>query len=205
VADGVTRPIEYAMAASMLSDPLPSGSLRPAAFFDRDGVINLDFGYIGTPDRFELVEGVAAALAACRDAGWLVFVVTNQSGIARGYFEEAAVQDLHRHMRKVLAEQGATIDDMRVCPHHMDGTVATYRRACDCRKPKPGMILDLIAKWQVDVERSFLVGDKESDIQAAAAAGIAGHLFTGGNLLTFVRPLLDALFDERERAIGAAS
>jgi len=164
---------------------------RAAAFFDRDGVINIDHGYIDGPDRFELVEGAAAALRACREAGLLVFVVTNQSGIARGLFDEAALALLHAHMRQVLASQGAAIDDIRYCPHHADGTVAEYRRACDWRKPGPGMILDLVEQWPVDPARSFLVGDKDSDIEAAAAAGIAGFKFAGGDLLAFVRPILE--------------
>lgn len=193
------------MGRAMLTKTSPSGSPRPAAFFDRDGVINVDTGYIGSVERFELIEGAAAALAACRAAGLLVFVVTNQSGIARGYFDETAVESVHRHMLTVLAREGAVIDDIRVCPHHVDGLVVEYRRECDCRKPKAGMILDLVAKWNVDVERSFMVGDKESDMQAAAAAGLAGHRFSGGNLLAFVRPVLDRLVADQERVNGAAS
>lgn len=169
----------------------PTAYSRPAAFFDRDGVLNLDHGYVETTARFELVEGAAAALRACREAGLLVFVVTNQSGIARGYFDEATLEALHRHMRALLASEGALIDDIRFCPHHVDGAIAAYRQECDCRKPAPGMILDLARRWSVDLDRSFLVGDKQSDMAAAAAAGIAGHRFNGGNLLAFVRPILE--------------
>ncbi|MBC7281918.1 HAD family hydrolase [Hoeflea sp.] len=164
-----------------------------AAFFDRDGVINIDHGYIDAPEQYELVEGAAAAIAACRAAGLRVFVVTNQSGIARGLFDEAALARLHEHMRAMLARQGAAIDDIRYCPHHVDGTVPEYRRACEWRKPEPGMILDLAREWRVDMARSFLVGDKDSDIEAAKAAGIAGYRFRGGDLLAFVRPILDRM------------
>lgn len=166
---------------------------HPAAFFDRDGVINLDHGYVATPDRFELIPGAAEALVACRKAGLLVFVVTNQSGIARGYFNERALEALHGHMRALLAEQGATIDDIRYCPHLDDAVaVAGYRRNCSWRKPGPGMIWDLARCWGVDLARSFLVGDKASDMAAAVASGVRGHLFPGGDLLDFVRPILAA-------------
>jgi D-glycero-D-manno-heptose 1,7-bisphosphate phosphatase len=168
------------------------GPLRPAAFFDRDGVINVDAGYVGTPERFELVRGAAAALRACREAGLLVFVVTNQSGVARGYFSEADVDAVHAHMRALLAEQGAGVDDLRFCPHLADAPVVAYACVCSWRKPGPGMILDLARAWDVDVAASFLVGDKGSDMEAAAAAGVAGYLFGGGDLFRFVQPILAA-------------
>ncbi|WP_271301157.1 D-glycero-alpha-D-manno-heptose-1,7-bisphosphate 7-phosphatase [Sphingomonas sp. CV7422] len=164
---------------------------RPAAFFDRDGVINVDHGYIDTPARFDLVKGAAAALRACREAGLLVFVVTNQSGIARGYFDEAALNRVHTHMHALLGREGAVIDDVRFCPHHVEAAVAAYRHDCDWRKPAPGMILDLTRHWRVDLTRSFLIGDKPSDMTAAAAAGVTGFQFLGGDLLAFVTTILD--------------
>jgi D-glycero-D-manno-heptose 1,7-bisphosphate phosphatase len=164
---------------------------RPAAFFDRDGVINVDHGYVHAADRLELVPGAATALRACREAGLLVFVVTNQSGVARGYFEEATLWTFHRHLRAVLAGEGAAIDDLRYCPHLPDAPLPAYRRACDWRKPGPGMLLDLARAWNVDLPRSFLVGDKPSDMEAAMAAGVAGHLFAGGDLADFVHPILE--------------
>jgi len=174
--------------------PFLSGTgLRPAAFFDRDGVINIDHGYVHTADRLDLIEGAAATLRRCRDAGFLVFVVTNQSGIARGYFNETALVGFHDHLRVMLAEQGATIDDIRYCPHHRDAVVPAYQRACDWRKPGPGMILDLARAWQVDLSRSFLIGDKTTDMEAATAAGITGYLFDSGDLLAFVDPILDQI------------
>lgn len=173
---------------------------RPAAFFDRDGVINVDHGYVHTTDQLELIDRAAAALRACREAGFLVFIVTNQSGIARGYFDEDALNVFHNHLRTLLAKEGAVIDDIRYCPHHVEATVAVYRRDCSWRKPGPGMILDLAQHWNVDLARSFLVGDKESDMQAASAAGVAGFHFTGGDLAAFVAPLL-----ERERVLGVSA
>lgn len=161
-------------------------ALKPAAFLDRDGVINRDHGYVGNPDRFQLMEGAARAIRLCRDAGYLVFVVTNQAGIAHGDFEEDAVQALHDHMRALLAADGAPIDDIRYCPHHPEAKRPAYRKACSCRKPEAGMILDLAKVWSVDRAHSFLIGDKQSDLEAAEHAGMRGFLYREGPLDLFV-------------------
>ena len=166
---------------------------RPAAFFDRDGVINLDHGYVANPDRFQLVEGAAHAIRLCREAGYLIFVVTNQAGVAHGLFEEAAVDALHRYMKDILAAEGAPIDDVRYCPHHPQAKRATYRKLCSWRKPGAGMILDLAKAWPVDLGRSFLIGDKASDMEAATAAGLRGFLFSGGSLDVFVADVISQM------------
>jgi D-glycero-D-manno-heptose 1,7-bisphosphate phosphatase len=168
---------------------------KPAVFFDRDGVINLDHGYVSHPDRFELVEGAARGIALCRRAGYLVFVVTNQAGVAHGLFEEEAVEALHAHMKECLAAQDAPLDDVRYCPHHPQAKRERYRKACFWRKPGPGMILDIAKSWPVDLAHSFLVGDKQSDMEAAAAAGVRGFLFERGSLDRFVA---DAISQMRE-------
>lgn len=162
-----------------------------ALFLDRDGVLNIDHGYVGTRDRFEWVEGALDAIRHATQGGWLVFVVTNQSGVARGFYSEAAVRELLAWMGEEARAAGGAIDDTRFCPFHPDGVVEAYRRAHAWRKPAPGMLLDLIRAWGLDPRRAVMVGDQESDMQAAAAAGVAGHLFGGGNLLGFVRPILD--------------
>ena len=168
-------------------------ALKPAAFFDRDGVINRDHGYVGSADRFELVEGAARAIRLCREAGYLVFVVTNQAGVAHGHFEEEAVEALHDHMRALLVLGGAQLDDIRYCPHHPEAKRPAYRSACSCRKPEAGMILDLAKSWSVDLTHSFLIGDKESDLEAAAHAHMRGFLYRDGPLDLFVAGVISRM------------
>ena len=136
------------------------------------------------------MPGALETIRFASAAGWHVFVVTNQSGVARGYYDEAAVIDLLDWMADEARRAGGTIDDARYCPYHPDAAVDAYRQAHPWRKPDPGMLLDLLAKWELDPARCVMIGDQPSDMAAAAAAGIAGHLFRGGNLLQFVRPIL---------------
>lgn len=164
---------------------------KPALFLDRDGVLNVDHGHVGSVDRFEWVHGAREAVRMANLAGYYVFVVTNQAGIAKGLYTEEDHASLMSHMADDLAAVGAHLDDTRYCPFHPEGKVDRYRRSSDWRKPAPGMLQDLLRAWPVDLERSMLIGDKESDIQAAEQAGIIGHLFTGGDLEAFVRPLID--------------
>lgn len=169
---------------------VPASLKRGAVFFDRDGVLNVDHGYTHRWEQFEWIEGAAEAVKVANDANLFAFLVTNQSGVARGYYDEAAVHSLHAQMQQALRDQGAHLDDIRHCPHHPDGVVAEYARASDWRKPAPGMILDLAAHWPVDMGRSCMIGDNRSDLQAAAAAGLPGTLFEGGRLDQAVRTMI---------------
>lgn len=136
------------------------------------------------------MDGAAQAIALLNRSGYLVFVVTNQSGIGRGYFTEDDFAAVTAHMNGLLAEHGAHVDDIRFCAHHPDAELHRYRADHPWRKPAPGMILDLLARWDVNVASSFLIGDSPRDVEAARAAGIEGFLFQGGgNLLDFLNAI----------------
>ena len=166
------------------------GSGHRAVFLDRDGVINVDVGYVGTWDRFEFVPGVIEAIKYLNEFGYRVIVVTNQSGIARGYYKEADFAEVTARVLGALAEQGARIGAGYGCPHHpkIGGP------ACNCRKPAPGMILAGIADYGVSAVDSVLVGDKSSDIAAAKAAGIGRCVLVSPDPQS--RDALDAAADQ---------
>lgn len=168
----------------------PSSSLRPAAFLDRDGILNHDTGYIHRAADFIWVDGAIDAVRRLNERDYLVFVVTNQAGIARGLYGETDVLALHDWVNAQLAISNARIDAFYFCPHHPTEGTPAYRITCECRKPAPGMLLRAMREWPVDRTRSFLIGDRQTDLDAAAAAGISGHLFSGGNLLPFVRRIV---------------
>lgn len=157
----------------------------PALFLDRDGVINLDKGYVSQVDNFEWMPGAPACIRNFKARGWFVFVVTNQSGIARGLYTETDMNKLHAWMLSELGAKGAQIDRIYHCPYHHEGEIARYRKDSFDRKPKPGMLLQAMADFPVKRQASFLIGDKETDLQAARAAGVGAFLFKGGNLETF--------------------
>ncbi|MDB5444149.1 MAG: histidinol-phosphate phosphatase [Phenylobacterium sp.] len=169
------------------SDSSPDSQPRPALFLDRDGVLNEDRGYVSRWEDFAWVPGAREAVAAFNRAGWLVIVVTNQSGVGRGYYTEADMHALHARMGEELARAGGHIDAFYFAPHHPEAPVESYRHPDPPdRKPNPGMILRALAEWPIDRQRSVLVGDKTSDMEAATRAGIRGLLFQGGDLKRFL-------------------
>ncbi|MBS0993777.1 HAD-IIIA family hydrolase [Gluconobacter cerinus] len=166
----VRRPEDCAKAKTHL----PTTLLRPAVFLDRDGVINHDHGWVGTRDRFEWEPDVLKTIAKITDSGHHVFIVTNQSGIARGLYTEDHLEQLMSWVIDTIREHGGTVDDWRYCPMHPEAVVDRYRGQSPNRKPSPGMILDLSSRWELDPARCVMFGDQTSDIQAAEAAGIEG-------------------------------
>ena len=157
--------------------------MRPAVFFDRDGVLNVDYDYVHLPSQWVWMDGAPEAIAYLNRKGYAVVVVTNQSGIGRGYYTEHDLQVLNAYIERELEQVGARIDGFYHCPHQPDDH-------CECRKPLPGMIEQAITDLGLDRSKSFLIGDRDTDIEAANAAGIPGRLYEGGNLLALVRSIL---------------
>jgi D-glycero-D-manno-heptose 1,7-bisphosphate phosphatase len=153
--------------------------MRPAAFLDRDGVVNLDRGYVFRAGDFEFVPGTLDAARALKELGFALVVITNQSGIARGYYGLEQFNELTGWMRQQFAESGAPLDGVYYCPHHPTEGMPPYRQACRCRKPEPGLLFDAARDLDLDLGRSVLFGDKVSDLQAALAAGIPHRILLG--------------------------
>jgi D-glycero-D-manno-heptose 1,7-bisphosphate phosphatase len=151
---------------------LRSVRLNKAVFLDRDGVINKDNGYVHTVDDFEYIDGVFEACLALKQMGYLLIVVTNQSGIARGMYSEDDFHHLTEWMDWNFADKGVELDGIYYCPHHPQKGLGVYKQDCDCRKPKPGMMLDAAEFLKIDMSQSVMVGDKADDMRAAKAAGI---------------------------------
>lgn len=190
--DGFFIDIGVPQAYAAAQREVPARLTKPAAFLDRDGVLNRDLGHVGSLDRFEWMPGALSAVRRLNEAGYYVFLVTNQAGVAHGYYGERDVRELHRWMQRALRAEGAHLDDIRYCCDHPEARQPQYKKASAWRKPEPGMMLDLMQAWPLDLARSFVVGDKETDMEAARRAGMTGFLYAGGNLDAFVAKCLAA-------------
>lgn len=155
-------------------------SMRAAVFTDRDGTLNIEKSYLYKPDNFEFIPGVPEAIKKLNSAGYYVVVVTNQSGIARGYYTEANVEALHVYINELLEKIGARIDMFLYCPHHPEATKPAYRTECGCRKPQTGMFREAAKALPIDPARSWMVGDKESDIEFGRRTGLETVLVETG-------------------------
>jgi D-glycero-D-manno-heptose 1,7-bisphosphate phosphatase len=170
---------------------------KPALFLDRDGVINVDHGYVCKTDDFHFLEGIFELVAEANRVGYWVVVVTNQAGIGRGYYSEADFHTLTAWMKLRFVEHGAHIDAVYFCPFHPEHGIGEFRRDSNCRKPAPGMLLEAGLDLGIDFEKSIFIGDKSSDMEAGRAAGVSTLLYLGGkDSVEFALPiikLVDAL------------
>lgn len=146
---------------------------RPALFLDRDGVVNVDFGYVHRPDQVVFNDGIFELCGAAQQRGYAIVLVTNQAGIARGLYTERQFGDLTAWMRARFSDSGIMIDGVYHCPHHPEHGIGSLRQSCFCRKPAPGLVLQAARDLSLDLARSILVGDKMSDIEAGRRAGVA--------------------------------
>ena len=155
--------------------------MQPAVFLDRDGTMIHDAGYLGSVDRLRWYPWTVDAIRLLRRAGFVVVVTTNQGGVGLGLYAEQAVHQIHEAMRAVLRSSGTDVDGWFFCPHHPRSTVEALRGPCECRKPAPGMIRQAAARFAIDLARSFVVGDKLSDVELAVNAGARGILVRTGS------------------------
>jgi D-glycero-D-manno-heptose 1,7-bisphosphate phosphatase len=155
-------------------------SLRPAIFMDRDGTLAHEVGYVNDVSRFRLFPWSVEAVRLVNRRGLLAVMVTNQAGVARGYFPEAAIEEVHAALGAVFASGDARLDGVYYCPHHPQAGEAPYRQDCDCRKPRPGLLTRAAAELGIALERSWVVGDRLGDLQVAWAVGARGALVKTG-------------------------
>jgi D-glycero-D-manno-heptose 1,7-bisphosphate phosphatase len=153
---------------------------KPAVFIDRDGTVNEQMGYINHPDRFIILPGVADAFRVLNKNGFLAIIISNQSGVARGYFPVELVDNIHDLMRESLLRKGASVDGIFFCPHYPKGIVPEYSLDCNCRKPKTGLIKKACEHFDIDMSRSYMVGDHYTDMEMAERAGLTGILVKTG-------------------------
>ena len=161
--------------------------LNKAIFFDRDGTLNVDLDYLCDFEKFQWIDGAVEAIKFLNDNNYLVIVVTNQSGVARGFFTEDDVKIFHNQMNEELKKFDAHIDEFYYCPHHPQGVIVKYKIDCECRKPKSKMIEDACKKFNIDKSKSLMIGDKIRDVECGENAGVRSILFEGGNIFDLIK------------------
>ncbi len=166
---------------------------KPAVFIDRDGTINEQMGYINHLSRFRILPGVPEAIKLLNENNYLVIVVTNQSGIARGYFSLELLEEIHTHMKDYLKKQGAKIDAVFFCPHYPGSGNNEYAIECDCRKPHTGMLREALDKFDIDVMQSYMIGDHYTDLEFANNGNIKSIMVKTGYGLGEVEYVLPGL------------
>lgn len=154
--------------------------MRPAVFFDRDGTLNEELGYVGEPERFHLYPFAAEAVRLVNERGWPAILITNQAGVGRGLYTEADVERIHAVLAESLAAGGARLDAIYYCPHHPTKGVGAYRVVCECRKPSPGMLRQAAREFDLDLTRSYLITDVYEEVRMAEGMGGTGVLVLTG-------------------------
>jgi len=188
--DGLFVDIGVPESLAIASEQVAAWRDKPLVMLDRDGVLNVNHGWVATPERWEWLPGAVEAVKYLNRCGALVVVITNQAGIARGLYTEAEYRAFERWVGAQLALHGAHIDAVYHCPHHPSEGTSELTRVCECRKPAPGMLNAALADFGVQRERALFIGDAESDMDAASAAGVRGVRFTGGDVLEFVQQVV---------------
>jgi len=184
---------------------MTTSNSKRAIFLDRDGVMNVDNGYVSVVDDFEFIDGVIESLQVLKEKGYLIVMITNQSGIARGYFTEEQFHTLTEWMDWSLADRGVDLDGIYYCPHHAEHGIGKYKIDCDCRKPKAGMINEAVQELGIDISQAILVGDKVSDLQAGIAAGISNNYLvrTGKEITEQGEALATSIYDDLASLVKA--
>ena len=167
---------------------------KPAIFLDRDNTLIHDDGYIFEIEKFAWINGATAALKRFNEANIPVFIVTNQGGIGRGIFSEDQMHCFHKHMIAATSKAGGFITDIAFCPHHPLSPDPKMAKACSCRKPEPGLLFNLAQKWNIDLSKSVMIGDRDSDVEAGHRAGAYSYLFTQNNLDDLAKQVISTHF-----------
>ena len=154
--------------------------MEKVVFLDRDGTINEEVNYLHRPEDLKILPGVPQAIKLLRDAGFRIVVVTNQAGVARGYYQPQDVEHLHEYLNRQLEKEGTWIDHFYYCPHHPVHGIGEYKKECHCRKPEPGLLEMAEAEYQIDKAHSYMIGDKLLDVEAGKRYGVSGILVGTG-------------------------